>query len=104
MNQYKIAVVGNHDAILPFQLLGFDIYPVESAQRTARLLNELAREQYGIIYLTEDYAKEIPEVLAYFDMQVTPAIILIPTHQGSLGIGKAKIQANVEKAVGQNIL
>lgn len=104
MNQYKIAVVGNHDAILPFQLLGFDIYPVESAQRTARLLNELAREQYGIIYLTEDYAKEIPEVLAYFDTQVTPAIILIPTHQGSLGIGKAKIQANVEKAVGQNIL
>mgnify|MGYP000883974871 FL=1 len=98
---YKIAVVGNHDAILPFQMIGFDIYPVRQVEGLGRLLAQLAKDNYGIIYLTEDYAQEI---LAYYQGLVTPALILIPTHKGSLGIGKQQIQDNVEKAVGQNIL
>ena len=101
---YKIAVGGNHDAILPFQMIGFDIYPVRQVEGLGRLLAQLAKDNYGIIYLTEDYAQEIPEVLAYYQGLVTPALILIPTHKGSLGIGKQQIQDNVEKAVGQNIL
>lgn len=101
---YKIAVVGNPDAILPFQLVGFDIYPVSSAAEASKQLAVLAKQDYGIVYLTEDLAQHMADVLAYYDTQVTPAIILIPTHQGSLGIGKTKIEANVEKAVGQNIL
>ena len=33
-----------------------------------------------------------------------PAIVLIPNHEGTLGIGKSMIQGQVERAVGQNIL
>lgn len=29
---YKIAVVGNRDAILPFRLIGFQTYPVTEPQ------------------------------------------------------------------------
>ena len=49
-------------------------------------------------------AAEIPETLAYYDKQVLPAIILIPTHKGIMGLGRGRIRENVEKAVGQNIL
>ena len=101
---YKIAVVGNHDAILPFQMLGFDLYPIQSSEQVGQTLAQLSQNGYGIVYLTEDFAQEVPEIIAYYHTQITPAVILIPTHQGSLGIGKKQIELNVEKAVGQNIL
>ena len=49
-------------------------------------------------------ASQIPETIRRYDAEISPAIILIPNHKGSLGIGKSRIQENVEKAVGQNIL
>ena len=36
--------------------------------------------------------------------QMLPAVILIPSNQGSLNIGMQRIRDNVEKAVGVNIL
>ena len=67
-------------------------------------LRRLSREDFAIIYLTEDMAAEIPETLAYYDKQVLPAIILIPTHKGVMVLGQKRIRENVEKAVGQDIL
>lgn len=101
---YKVAVVGNRDAISPFQMIGFHIYPVTSGEQAKMMLRQLAKEDYGIIYLTEDFAQEIPEIIQFYDTVVTPAVILIPTHRGQLGIGTQRIQDNVEKAVGMNIL
>jgi len=49
-------------------------------------------------------SSQIPETIRRYDAEISPAIILIPNHKGSLGIGKSRIQENVEKAVGQNIL
>lgn len=102
--EYKVAVVGNRDAILPFRMIGFSIFPVTDAQEAKTKLRELAKDNFGIIYLTEDFAQEIPEVIQFYDTVVTPAVILIPTHRGQLGIGAQRIQDNVEKAVGMNIL
>ncbi|MGX7092676.1 V-type ATP synthase subunit F [Hutsoniella sourekii] len=102
--QYKIAVVGNRDAILPFRVIGFDIFAVTSAEEARETMRDLGRGDYGIIYLTEDIAELIPEVVRYYDTRVTPAVILIPTHRGQMGIGMKRIQDNVEKAVGANIL
>ncbi|MGT2666223.1 V-type ATP synthase subunit F [Streptococcus rifensis] len=101
---YKIGIVGNRDAILPFRMIGFQTFPVTEPQQAVNTLRKLAREDYGIIYLTEDIATEIPETLNYYDSQLTPAVILLPTHKGSLGLGIQRVQDNVEKAVGQNIL
>lgn len=101
---YKIAVVGNRDAILPFRLIGFQTYPVAEPQEAVNTLRKLSRENLGIIYLTEDIAQAIPETVAYYDQQLTPALILIPTHRGTTGLGRQRIRDNVEKAVGQDIL
>lgn len=102
--QYKIAIVGNRNAIMPFHLVGFDMFPVTSDQEAIKVLKQLAEDDYGIIYLTEEIAAQIPDTIRYYDTQLTPAVILIPTHRGTLGIGKQRVQENVEKAVGQNIL
>ena len=103
-NQYKIAVIGNQDVILPFQVIGFDLFPVLEAVEAKTILKQLAEDNYGFIFVTEDIAKEIPETIDDYDGQVAPAVILIPTHKENLGIGLQRIQDNVEKAVGANIL
>ncbi|WP_319470748.1 V-type ATP synthase subunit F [uncultured Trichococcus sp.] len=101
---HNIAVVGDKDSILPFKILGFDVFACHNAQTARETVDRLAAENYGIIYLTEEMAKEIPDTVSRYDNRVQPAIILIPNHKGSLNIGKNRIQENVEKAVGQNIL
>ena len=101
---HKIAIVGDKDSILPFKILVFDVYPCHEAQSARKTIDELAGDQFGIIYVTEAIASQIPETIRRYDAEISPAIILIPNHKGSLGIGKSRIQENVEKAVGQNIL
>lgn len=101
---HKIAVVGDKDSVLPFKILGFEVYPVSEPNQARQAIDQLAQEQTGIIYLTEAIAAEIPDTIRRYDAMISPAIILIPNHKGSLNIGKNRIQENVEKAVGQNIL
>ncbi|MGX7394873.1 MULTISPECIES: V-type ATP synthase subunit F [Carnobacterium] len=101
---HKIGVVGDKDSILPFKVLGFDIFYASGAKEARRIVDRLAKEEYGIIYLTEPLGKLIPETIERYDQVPKPAVILIPNHLGSLNIGKERIQQNVEKAVGQNIL
>jgi V/A-type H+-transporting ATPase subunit F len=101
---YKIGVVGEKDAIIAFLALGIDIKAVENPDEAMNAVDSMAREGYGIIFITETAAKEIKETIDRYKNQMLPAIILIPGSQGSLGIGLANIKDNVEKAVGVDIL
>lgn len=100
----KIGVVGDKDSVMPFKMLGFDVFFASDAKEARRYVDRLAKEEYGIIYLTEPLAEQIPDTVKRYDDVIEPAVILIPNHKGSLNIGKKRIQENVEKAVGQNIL
>ena len=100
----KIAVVGNRDAILPFQMIGFQTFPVAEAQETINTLRHLSQEDFGIIYLTEQLAKDLPDVLDRNKDEMRPANILITGREGSLGIGMNNIQQSIQRAVGADIL
>lgn len=100
----KIGVIGDKDSVLAFKMLGFSVYFASEAKETRRLIDQLADEEFGVIYLTEQLAELVPDTIRRYDAKMKPAIILIPNHEGSRGIGKRRVQENVEKAVGQNIL
>lgn len=101
---YKIGVVGDKESILPFKMFGFDVHFQEKPKEVKSAIDDMARQGYGVIYVTEQCAEMAKETIAHYDQVLNPIIILIPNHQGSLGFGSDKIQKNVEKAVGQNIL
>ena len=104
MSEYKIAALGDRDSVLGFRTLGLDVFPAEDLEEARTTLRRLAKENYAIIYLTEGYAKDMgPEIARYKDA-LTPAIILIPGKEGSLGIGMANVKTAVERAVGADIL
>ncbi|EOH85845.1 V-type ATP synthase subunit F [Enterococcus villorum] len=101
---YKIGVVGDKDSVSPFRLFGFDVQHQTTKYELRKTIDEMAKKEYGVIYITEQCVQQIPETIERYKNQLIPAIILIPNHQGSRGIGLEEIQKSVEKAVGQNIL
>ncbi len=103
---HKIGVIGDKDSVLFFKAVGLDVYPAaaEDIEENRKLVDRLAREDYGIIFITEQIAETISETIARYSNSATPGIILIPSNSGSLGVGLKCVRDNVERAVGMNIL
>lgn len=104
MSMYKIGVVGDKDSILAFKALGIDVFPVLDSDEARKVVDTLAAKKYGVIFITEQVAKDLDETIERYNRELLPAIILIPNNQGTLNIGMQRINDNVEKAVGVNIL
>ena len=100
----KIGVVGDKDSVLAFKALGIDVFPVIEHDEARKTIDRLAKNDYAVIFVTEQIAQNIEETIERYNKAVLPAIILIPSNQGSLNIGMQRISDNVEKAVGMNIL
>ncbi|MDD7182865.1 V-type ATP synthase subunit F [Peptostreptococcus porci] len=100
---YKIGAVGDKDSILAFKSIGIDVFPAIDGKEARNIIDSLAEENYGLIFVTEHIAQHIEENILRYKKKLVPAIILIPSNQGSLGIGMNDINKNVEKAVGSNI-
>ena len=101
---HRVAVIGDKDSILAFKALGVEVYTVIDKDEAAKKIDALAKEEVGVIFITEKFAAEIPSTIDKYREKMTPAIILIPGNTGSMGIGLADINKSVEKAVGANIL
>lgn len=101
---YRVAVIGDKDSVLAFKALGVEVYTVIDGNEASEKIKDLAKEEVGVIFITEKFAQEIPFTIDKYRDQMTPAIILIPGNTGSMGIGLADINKSVEKAVGANIL
>ena len=102
---YKIGIIGERDSVMGFMAIGFAVHEAPDSEAAAKILHALAKdESYAIIFIVENYAKEMAEDIARYKDALTPAIILIPGKEGSLGIGMANVTTAVERAVGADIL
>lgn len=101
---HKIGIIGDADSVLGFKVFGLDAYACTSGSEAAKTLQKIVREDYGIIYITEKYYKEISNEIAKYDDLRIPAIVPIPGIDGSYGMGLANVKKSVEKAVGADIL
>ena len=100
---YKIAVLGDRDSVMGFKALGLDTFFVEEAEEARHTLHRVAKEDYAIVYITEQLAQLIPADIARYKTETAPAVILIPGKTGSLGLGAQALQTAVERAVGADI-
>lgn len=101
---YRIAAVGDWQSVMGFRALGLDTYPVTSPEEARETIHRLAKEDCAVIYLTEQLAAKLGDIIARYKDELKPAIILIPGREGSLGIGKETLQSSIERAVGADIL
>ena len=103
-NQNKLAVIGDKDSIILFKTLGFMTYFPESVEEIEKTIRRLAKEEVPIIFITEETAQKVPELIEFYKFKPFPALIPIPNKNGSIGIGLKEIRKNVEKAIGTDIL
>ena len=103
---YKIGVLGGRETVMGFKALGLDIFPVDNVEDARHTLRAITHgdDQYAILYVEENLAQALQHDIDRFKDEPTPAIILIPGRDGSLGLGQSALQAAVERAVGTNIL
>lgn len=102
----KIAVIGGRETVMGFKALGLTTCAAQDAAEATAILKKLTRESndYAIIYIEETLAQHMSAEIDRFKDSPTPAIILIPGREGSIGLGQSALKAAVERAVGTNIL
>ncbi|MGI6199703.1 MAG: V-type ATP synthase subunit F [Christensenellales bacterium] len=101
---YKIAVMGEKDVVMGFMALGLEVFPQTDPEEAARVLHRLSRQQYAVVFITEELMGRMPEAVERYRAEPFPAVIPIPGNAGSNGLGLAQVRANVEKAIGADIL
>ena len=96
----KICIVGDYDSICGFGALGVDTFEVTSTEKAEEMVENLAANDYVIILITENIAKGITNTLDKYRTKPIPAIIPIPSVEGSAGLGISYLKKAVEQAVG----
>lgn len=101
--QTKIAVIGDRGSVTGFKAIGFHVFETEEYDSIAGLLSDLAKKEYGIIFVMEEQLAAEPDAAEPYKDRMLPAVIPIPGRRGSFHIGMDCIHRNVERAVGTDI-
>ena len=99
----KIAVIGSKDSVLVFKAVGCDVFGVDSEHKTRVALNK-AISQYKMILITDDYAKYVKDIISDTKTTAYPVVLVIPSGTRKSNYALNKINEDVEKALGVNIL
>lgn len=100
----RIAVIGDKDSILAFKAVGAEVYTAANVFEANERLKKLTGGEYAVVFVTEDVAALIPDTLAKLKTRTFPAVIPIPSSKGGTGLGMSGLKADVEKAIGADIL
>lgn len=99
-----MGVVGERDVVLAFEAMGMRVIPAETPQAIAAAVFKLAEEGIAVVFITERAARLVPETLERYKASASTVLIPIPGSQGTDGFGMERVRANVEKAIGADIL
>ena len=98
----KIAVIGDSESATA---IGAAVYKANDEYKAADILREISKtDEYAVILVTENYAAKMQPLMEKLKAQPYPAVLAIPSSNGSNGFGMAGVKKDVEKAVGVDIL
>jgi V/A-type H+/Na+-transporting ATPase subunit F len=104
MASVRMGAVGERDAVLCFKALGMAVIPTATPEETAKALFSLTQRGVKLIFITESTAANAKEAIRRYQTDPQVAIIPIPGSTGSSGYAMSRVKANVEKAIGADIL
>jgi V/A-type H+-transporting ATPase subunit F len=100
----KIASIGELDVILPFKAIGADIYPVSTPEEARDVLQELLKQEIGLILVPDDLVPDIRDFMTQIRGLPLPCILPIPGSQGSSGFRANEMRELIKRAVGLDIM
>ncbi|MBO4562827.1 MAG: V-type ATP synthase subunit F [Clostridia bacterium] len=99
-----IAMIGDKDSVLIGRAAGLDVYFETDGAAAGMLIDRLAKENTRIIFVTEPVFEAASETVNKYKSRPFPAIIPVPDSKGTSGVAMRNVKANVEKAIGADIL
>lgn len=100
--QGKIAVVGPYETVSVFQAAGVEAFPAADERSARETLRRVAHD-YPVVFLSEEYAAPLQDLLKRFDEAAYPVVLPIPTGK-ERGYGEAFLKDSMERALGVDIL
>lgn len=100
----RVGVIGDSDSILAFKAVGVEVFDARDGEQARQLIKELSKQDFAVLFITEEYAKANGDLLQKAKTKPFPAIVPIPTSKGSTGYGLESVKSDVEKAIGVDIL
>lgn len=104
LEQMGTAVVGDRDSIYCYAALGLDVFPTDDAAEAKKTVHNLAAQRYAVVFITEQLASQMEDVIEQYRDDMIPAIIPIPGIIGNTGCGLDAVKKSVERAVGSDII
>lgn len=103
MSMLKIGMIGDYESSIGFKAVGVDTYVVRDFKEAKDILLSLVKSGYGIVFITEDIASSMEELINRANREAECAVLVIPSVKGSTGFSRERIRKSVERAVGIDI-
>jgi len=100
----KMAVIGDKDSIFAFKSVGAEVYGTNNPLQARDYVKMLAKNGTKLIFITEDLAAQMEDVLQKYKSKTYPTIIPIPKQGKTTGYGMKGLKKDMEKAIGADIL
>ncbi|MEA5076502.1 MAG: V-type ATP synthase subunit F [Coriobacteriia bacterium] len=98
-----IAVVGDATSVAGFRPLGFDVRVVERPEAAREVWSELTAGEHGAVFVTEPVYAAIADLVAEGVDRPVPAVTVIPAAGSAGGVGAAKLNKAIERALGISV-
>lgn len=103
MSAHRIAVMGDATSVVGFQPLGFAVFALERPEDARERWPELVGGDYGAIFVTEPVYAAIADLVAEVADSPVPAVTVIPAAGSAGGVGAAKLDRAIERALGTSV-
>ena len=100
MGGTKVAVVGDATSVSGFRPLGFSVYDLEVSAQAREAWPRLVGGEYGVVLLTEAVFEAVEDLVQEASDSPLPAITVIPGAGSEGGLGQARLDGAIERALG----
>ena len=103
MSGMRIAVMGDPTSVAGFRPLGFAVIAVDRPEDARERWPEVLKGAYGAVFVTEPVYAAIGDLVAETADEPVPAVTVIPAAGSAGGVGAAKLDRAIERALGTSV-
>jgi V/A-type H+-transporting ATPase subunit F len=103
MSAHRIAVMGDATSVAGFRPLGFAVIAVERPEDARERWAEIMQGDFGVVFVTEPVYAAIGDLVAELADEPVPAVTVIPAAGSAGGVGAAKLDRAIERALGTSV-